>query len=189
MDWVDFSSKVVVGAVSGLTVAIYTAKYTLNKFYTEKWWEKKYESYSQLLSTLYSLKIIYETSLDDSWALESYYAEESGGRKPEPKADWSGYKNLIAELKKILVMSPLLLSDTTKPKIDNFFRAMQEVDREVEHSNYPDFLAYDDILSSLNELLNDVIIEAQHELNHKKSLRLSRKKIIEYSGSFLSKMR
>jgi len=191
MDWSEIFSKILVGAASGLVVAFYTARYTINKFYTEKWWEKKFDNYSQLLSTLYSLKIIFENSLDDAWRTEHYYQfeEEKGGEEPEPKADWSNYEDLMIQLKKSLMMSPLLLSTETKPKIENFFKSKQEVDRDVFRSNYPRYLAYDDLLSSLNELIEKIINEAQSELNSKGNLGRYKENIQEHLKLLLSKIK
>ncbi|MCW0353987.1 hypothetical protein IAQ00_09855 [Pantoea ananatis] len=191
MEWTDLISKVLVGVASGLAVAFYTARYTLNKFYTEKWWEKKYENYSQLLTTLYSLKLIYEDSLNDAWAIEHYYiiGQESGEDEPKARADWTNHENFMNELKKSLVMSPLLLSNTTQPKIEKFFNAKKEVDKEVSQKNYPDYLAYDDTLSSINELIEEIIIEAQSELMPRKLLKFNKNELEAYLTLIIGKGR
>lgn len=190
MEWADLISKILVGVASGLAVAFYTARYTLNKFYTEKWWEKKYENYSQLLANLYSLKLIYENSLNDAWEIEHYCAvgQERGDTEPVATADWSGYNSLMSELRRSLIMSPLLFSNNTKPKIENFFSAKAEVDREVIQQNYPDYLAYDDTLSSMNQLIQEIITEAQVELTPKKLINLDKLELKAYLNILTNKM-
>lgn len=39
-DIVDFFLKAGVGVITGTVAAIVTAKFALNRFYREKWWEK-----------------------------------------------------------------------------------------------------------------------------------------------------
>lgn len=86
------------GIVSALIIAgvtsILTVRLALSRFYKEKWWEKKYEAYSQLLETLHHLKNYaaenYEGQFDPK-----YITKE---KQQELTKDWNKYSREFAKL-------------------------------------------------------------------------------------------
>jgi hypothetical protein len=56
IDWIDMATKISIGVVTGLFVAYGTAKYALNRFYTEKWWEKRLNAFLEVTEHAYKIK-------------------------------------------------------------------------------------------------------------------------------------
>lgn len=56
LDWIDMITKISIGIVTGLIVAYGTAKYALNRFYAEKWWEKRLNSFLEVTEHAYKIK-------------------------------------------------------------------------------------------------------------------------------------
>lgn len=164
-DIVDFFSKAGVGVLTGAVAAVVTAKVALNRFYLEKWWEKKHTSYNQLIDILFEIKAIYDHASD-------YYEQvaESGRRlspMPKGKVDWVQFYELKAKVHRFYVVAPISLSPSTRVLLDQFFKTDAATSHSVHEEGYPDFVAYHDMANSTKKLIDAIVIDAQAELKFK----------------------
>jgi len=53
------SIGVVVSVVTAVVTAVVTVKLALRRFYTEKWWERKTQAYSEIIGSLVKMQICY----------------------------------------------------------------------------------------------------------------------------------
>lgn len=59
-DWISLSVNSVVALITGSLAAIITSRIAMNKFYKEKWWERKSQSYNTLIDALIEMESIYK---------------------------------------------------------------------------------------------------------------------------------
>lgn len=52
----SFFLPLIVPILTGVAAAWFTARFALNRFYHEKWWEKKHTAYSQLIDDLIEIE-------------------------------------------------------------------------------------------------------------------------------------
>lgn len=164
-DFVDFISKVGVGIVTGAVAAIVTAKVALNRFYREKWWEKKHGSYNQLIERLFEIKAIYDHASDFYEA--EYNASRHGTPAPIGNVDWEKYHQIKAVLHRFYVLAPISLSPNSRELLDKFFKQDEEVGYSVHEEGYPDFIAYNDMSLAAQKLIDAIVLDAEKELKFK----------------------
>jgi len=77
---IDIIIKIIPGIIIAIftsSVAAYlTAKWSLKKFYSEKWWERKENAYSDIINALYDLLQYCEIQRED-WLGETGYSDEN----------------------------------------------------------------------------------------------------------------
>lgn len=164
-DVVDFLSKAGVGVITGAIAAVVTAKVALNRFYHEKWWEKKHASYNQLIEILFEIKAIYNHASD-------YYdrvadSERNLTRMPEDEVDWVKYHELKAQLRRFYVLAPISLSPSSRSLLSQFFEKDAAVSQSVHEEGYPDFIAYNDMEKNTQNLIDAIVQDAEVELKFK----------------------
>lgn len=164
-DVVDFFSKAGIGVITGVVAAIVTAKVALNRFYHEKWWEKKHASYNQLIDILFEIKAIYDYASD-------YYEEvaESGRRltaMPEGNVDWIRFRELKAQMHRFYALAPISLSPSSRRLLEEFFKEDIAMQHSVWEEGYPDFVAYNDMSVSTKKLIDAIVEDAKAELKFK----------------------
>ena len=49
----ELSLQILVAAITAIIASLLTSWFALRRFYSEKWWEKKYESYGAILESLH----------------------------------------------------------------------------------------------------------------------------------------
>ncbi|ELY4094012.1 hypothetical protein SMY55_002537 [Cronobacter sakazakii] len=164
-DLVDFLSKAGVGLITGVGAAIVTAKVALNRFYHEKWWEKKHSSYTELIDMLFEIKAIYSHASDFYQA--QYEAMAHGKQQPKGSVDWDKFHQLNAQLQRAYVLTPISLSQNTRELLSKFFKKNAESEHSVYEEGYPDFIAYNDMTLVTQELIDAIVLDAGKELKFK----------------------
>lgn len=165
MDWADLASKLLVGLITGLSVAYFTASYALSRFYKEKWWDKRANLYIQLVEAIYAIKKAALYWDGEQLSLRSGHSEHIVSLSKEEKdALTIEHDKATNELRKISDLSPLLLNDECKRLIDDY---LEKQDNLLNQWNY-DEIELDDAtsksLKSVDELLTSIITEAKREL-------------------------
>lgn len=177
MDWADVLSKIIVGAFSGLVVAFFTATYALNRFYREKWWERRADLYIQLVESIYIIKKAANYWHDEQIAIHSGYDEHFESLSKE------GKESLIKEqeqaniaLRKVSDLAPLLLSEKCKILIEKYFETESNLLMKWRYDVIELEEAHHESLMSAEKLLNSIIAEARRELRSDNKTLLERLK-------------
>ncbi|WP_150547039.1 hypothetical protein [Citrobacter amalonaticus] len=159
---VDFISKAGVGVITGAVAAAITAKFALNRFYREKWWEKKHAAYNQLIDNLFELHLLHRKVIV-SIRLERYLGEVEQ-EKDRVKERWN---ELEIAIKRALVLSPITLSEKTKEQIQKYLNEISSRDFRL----YKNKERMDKVYSQDAKVLDDVIAtitqDAKEELKFK----------------------
>ena len=148
--------------IIGVSAAGFTAYFALNRFYYEKWWEKKHAAYNQLLDKLFELKDLYNHASNFS----EMEMEADRGYRDQPKGsvDWNKIQETSAQVHRFYVLSPISFSGNTRSLLNDFFEKDSEISVSVHEEGYPSFLAYDEIAKLIKELIDAIVFDAKDEL-------------------------
>ena len=75
IDWKNILIGVLISIIPAIVVAILTVRLSLRQFYSQKWWERKADSYSRIVRELRNL----------SYCIKELYAVEMGEKKLSDK--------------------------------------------------------------------------------------------------------
>ena len=63
------SEELLISILSGVLISVITsyltAKFAISKFYTEKWWERKEQAYTEIINALYDMVQFYQVFKED----------------------------------------------------------------------------------------------------------------------------
>jgi hypothetical protein len=109
---IPFAENLAVGVVVALVSAWLTVFLALRRFYSEKWWERKWEAYSGLLDALHHIK-----NYDDHYSA----FEERNAELPEKAKILLTEKlqNSMAEVRKQRDVGSLVISEQAVKAIDD----------------------------------------------------------------------
>ena len=83
----------VLTAATAVGASFFTARFALRRFYSEKWWEKKYEGYSSILESLHYIA----RDFQEEWNAETRGREIPDDRKDELSAKFREAKDELAK--------------------------------------------------------------------------------------------
>ena len=158
----SFFLTLIVPIVTGVAAAWFTARFALNRFYHEKWWEKKHTAYNQLVDDLIELKSLYGQAY--------YYAEEeyNAGKNDKPRkgrtVDWKRYHQLLRQVQRHYVLAPISLSQSTKELLSRLIEKDADIEHNVFVDGYPEFMAYSDMSGETQIIIDAIVMDAEKEL-------------------------
>ncbi|HIE5440239.1 TPA: hypothetical protein ACXNQ3_001352 [Serratia marcescens] len=162
---IDFAFKYLSPLLVAAVAAYCSAKFALNKFYKEKWWEKRLEAFTEIINIAYRIKMANDYFV-------KYEHEKSGDFdsrfKPHPK---DIEDKLVAEywldhqeLERIAQLADFTLTANVKIILDNFVNARKIIIKDVYDNALESLEASERDLSISTELLSDLVSEAKNEL-------------------------
>lgn len=161
MDLADILLKTFIGAISGLIVSFFTTKYTLNKFYHEKWWDKRMEFFKELTDTLYKIKKIEKRWYDDQSELAPRKIDTNSVSHDEEYTQMDiDYEAQIEALKRIHELSPLFLSDKCHILIGNYLSNQTHLLECYVRDEIDILKAHEDSYSDTEKLFEEIIQES-----------------------------
>lgn len=165
---IDILSKFIVPLLVAALAAYFSTKFALNKFYKEKWWEKRLEAFTEIINIAYRIK------MSNDYFLSCEYAQMEPGDsrfKPHPKEIEeklrAEYWLDLQELERIAQLADFTLTTTVKNMLDSYVNSRKKVMDDW----------YDDAIESIDasikdlklseKLLSDLVNEAKRELKIK----------------------
>lgn len=92
-----------------ILIALITIKISLRKFRTERWWEKKTETYSSVIDALHKLKNYCEQKLENEYNQVSY---GKGNLSKEKEMDlYKQYKQAHQEVIRVIDVGSFIISE------------------------------------------------------------------------------
>ena len=120
LNWMpDILEAILAGLVVAVFTSILTVRLAIRRFYKEKWWEKKQETYSHLLETLHHLKN-YAAEHYEGEINPDHITEEKG---QELKRDWNKFSREFAKLRDL---ASFHLSDEAVAILDEYQKKKAE---------------------------------------------------------------
>ncbi|HAV1807143.1 hypothetical protein [Enterobacter sp. V87_3] len=158
-DVMDFLSKAGVGIITGVIAAIVTANVALRRFYHEKWWEKKSQSYNELVGNLFELQVFFED-------VRRHYRRERQGKVTMFDEDipWDKGESLRIAIQRQLALAPISLSAKTNDLVKHFFEQSSTKLREMFKEGMPQEEIYDERIKLLQQVINEIAHDAKKEL-------------------------
>ncbi len=122
--------QVVLTAVAAVGASFFTARFALRRFYSEKWWEKKYEGYSSILESLHYIARDFYEGED---------AAESGRKIPDGRKDELSAKFREAEddLAKRIDVGQFVISEAAVAVLATF---QKELGSGRRANDFPEYI-------------------------------------------------
>ncbi|ANZ05350.1 hypothetical protein [Raoultella ornithinolytica] len=159
----SFFISLLVPIITGVVAAGFTAFFALNRFYREKWWEKKHTAYGQLIDILIEMKSIYALAVIHHERI--YEAEKRLQDVPDCYFDWSRFNDLKKQLRRSFILAPISLSGNTKELLDDFFSLDASAQEAIHDEGYPEQAAYGDMAKDVEDIISLIVEDAKTELN------------------------
>lgn len=155
-DWViDILKIILPGVAIAIFTSILTVRLAIRRFHEEKWWEKKQETYSNLLEALHHLK---------NYAAEHYEGQMNPDHITDEKRDelTKDWKRFSRELGKLRDLASFQLSNEAVAILDEYERKKVESQKS---ENIFDWIDGD--LAAVSECLEKLKKEAKRDLRVK----------------------
>lgn len=161
----SFFLTLIVPITTGVAAAGFTAYFALNRFYHEKWWEKKHTSYNQLIDNLFEIKAIYKYASDLGKRMHEARMQCKNGT--DEYVDWARFSEINSQLHRFYVLAPISLSASTRHLLSEFFKESAASGFSVHEEGYPDFIAYEEMADTVQNLIDAIVLDAEVELKFK----------------------
>ncbi len=126
----DILVKLLPGIIIAVLTAWLTVRFSLKRFYAEKWWERKYNKYESLLNSLYDVRdyaIEYERDEMD----QNYEVSKEKELEMVKKS-----RNAIEALNKELVIGEFLLSNNAIIHLKKLRESLDSADSECSWGHH-----------------------------------------------------
>lgn len=134
---------VVAGLVIAPIASFLTVRYSLRSFYSQKWWERKADTYSRILEALYQMKDYAEELMDCEMRGKGLPEE----REEQLRARWQQGRD---EVRKATAVGAFVISEDASKHLDKLRQALDAADEER---------SFYDQLDSEVAALNECIIQ------------------------------
>ncbi|WP_159282170.1 hypothetical protein [Rahnella variigena] len=167
-DLVDFLSKVTGPIVAAIAAAILATWFATNRFYKEKWWEKRLVSFTEIIEISFRIKM-----MDDYFLECQYYGRGDAKRGFAPHPEDISQKLVaeywadLQEIERITQLSEFTLTPKTSEILNAFLKERERIRKDFyDDAMQPEECQEDDYKAS-NKLLRDLVSEAKRSLKIK----------------------
>jgi len=117
----DIIKSLLIGAgVSGITAWI-TVKLALRRFYTEKWWERKAQAYSEIIGSLAKMRVCF-----DKWEEELFeHKKTSPEARKRVSEEYASAKRVIENA---VAAGSFIVSEEAAQVLGSFLKELQKED-------------------------------------------------------------
>ncbi|EMV1761396.1 hypothetical protein AABV99_000998 [Enterobacter ludwigii] len=165
LDLTDVLSKFVVPLLVAALAAYFSTKFALNKFYKEKWWEKRLGAFTEIINIAYRIK------MSNDYFLRCEYAQMEPGEsrfKPHPKEIEEKLRTEywldLQELERIAQLADFTLTTKVKRLLDVYVNARKKMMDDWYEDAIESYEASEKDLKLSEKLLSDLVAEAKREL-------------------------
>ncbi|WEE06781.1 hypothetical protein PXW05_10330 [Serratia marcescens] len=161
----DFASKIIIPLVVAALAAYFSTKFALNKFYKEKWWEKRLEAFTEIINIAYRIKMADGYFLDCEYEIMGDFESRF---KPHPKDIQdkleAEYWLDLQELERIAQLADFTLTANVKTILDEFLSTRKIIMDDCYHDALSSLEASEKDFAIAKKLLSDLVSEAKNEL-------------------------
>ena len=148
-------SQLAVTSVTALVVALLSAWVTVQlayrRFRTEKWWERRFDTYDRIIDALYRTKVVWDNDLKAA-------ARGSDLSNEEERDQIAQYDRAKGEIERAVVLGEYVLGSAARMRL-------QEYRARINQTDGSDWLALMiDSANATSECLDDVIRLARRDL-------------------------
>jgi len=113
----------IAGVVISVVTAYVTVQLSMKQFYSQKWWEKKAETYSNIIEHLSYLQYYFE-----EWFAEGVHEKELSSIDKERLSD--GYRQARESIIKASAIGAFIVSDKTTAVLETLLRELDKKDQK-----------------------------------------------------------
>lgn len=155
--WLDFLSKSAGPVIAAIFAAILATFFSMNRFYKEKWWEKRLVSFTEVIEIAYKIKMVEDYTLE----LQYYNrGEASFGFNPHSeeveKQLFEKYWIDLQEIERISQLAEFTLTPVTSQILNEYLSKRKQIRVDYredamsgEECEKADFQASVDLLDKL----------------------------------------
>lgn len=167
-DYYDLTSKIIIGLVTGIVAAFLTAKFALNRFYKEKWWEKRLASFTDVIDKAYRVKMTDRYFLNVEYSLTQEQDETFNRHSPEQEKLLTDlYWEDIQELERIAQLSDFTLTPKASKLLNDFVKMREETRSDYRDDAINSLDGAETDLKASETLLDGLVQEAKRALKIK----------------------
>ncbi len=152
----EFLLKVLPGIFTAIFASYLAAKWSLRKFYSEKWWERKDHAYVEIIDALYDLIQYCEIKQDD-------YGQGAGYSKEKETEFRQRYNQAYWKIKKVTDIGAFVVS----PQAETILKELRDRPR-LEWNENPPWEIYEQDYKYYRDALNKIVQVAKDDLNANK---------------------
>ncbi len=145
----DIIKSLLIGAGVSIITAWITVKLALRRFYTEKWWERKAQAYSDIIGSLAKMRICFDKWEDE----ELRYKEIRAEARKKVNEEYANAKRVIVNAE---AEGAFIISEKAAEVLSLFLKELQKEDIQGDWLN--DFDRYHGevikCIASLREIAN-----------------------------------
>lgn len=165
---IDFSIKVGGPILAAVVAASLAAKFAVDRFYKEKWWEKRLESFTETIEISYRLMKSDDYFLEIESAKINLQSKNFNRHKSEVEKQLSEqYWVDLQEIERISQLSEFTLTTKAAEIISDFLSERKRIREAFDEDSITSFDASDKDLSASKTLLSRLVSEAKKELRVK----------------------
>ncbi|MGG7787198.1 hypothetical protein PGN52_10385 [Klebsiella aerogenes] len=162
---IDILSKFIVPLLVAALAAYFSTKFALNKFYKEKWWEKRLEAFTEIINIAYRIK------MSNDYFLSCEYAQMEPGDskfKAHPKEIEeklrAEYWLDLQELERIAQLADFTLTSKVKSILDVYVSDRRKIENDYYEDAIESLEVSEQDFKLSKKLLSDLVLEAKNEL-------------------------
>ena len=124
----DIIKSLLIGAVVAVITAWITVKLALRRFYSEKWWERKAQAYSEIIGSLAKMRICF-----DKWENEELrYKEIRAEAREKVNEEYVNAKRVIVNAE---AEGSFIISEKAAEILSLFLKELQKEDIQGDRLN------------------------------------------------------
>jgi hypothetical protein len=167
-DYTPLITQLAIGLATGSIAAFLTAKFALGRFYKEKWWEKRLESFTETIEISYRLMKSDEYFYEIESAKLSLQSKDFNRHEPNTEKLLSDqYWVDLQEIERISQLSEFTLTSKAAEIISDFLLERKRTREAFDEDSITSFDASDKDLFASKTLLARLVSEAKKELRVK----------------------
>jgi len=143
IDWKNILISVLLSLIPVIAVAFLTVRLSLRQFYSQKWWEKKIETYSSIIGDLSNLLYCVGELFDEAWGIKEFNDNRN-------RALSKNYIKSIESLKKAVSLGAFIISEKV-------FKELNSLTLILDH--YEDYNSQKEALSDYYAKKDTIIKE------------------------------
>ena len=152
----EFLLKILPGIIIAIFASYLAAKWSLKKFYSEKWWERKEIAYAEIIDALYDLIQYCEIQKDD-------YGQGTGYSEERENEFRERYNQAYWKIKKVTDIGAFVVSN----KAQSILMELRDHPR-LDWNENPPFDIYAEDYKYYRDALNKIVQVAKNDLNANK---------------------
>ncbi|HBL4694222.1 TPA: hypothetical protein LRL12_000388 [Citrobacter freundii] len=167
LDLTDVLSKFVVPVLVAALAAYFSTKFALNKFYKEKWWEKRLEAFTDIINLTYRLKMANDYFLNCEYAkrgIEEDFKPHPKGIEDQLTSEyWIDQQNL----ERIAQLADFTLTANARKILEDYLAAREKTLQDWRDDAIDSLEGAERDYALSKQLLEKLVVEAKKELKIK----------------------